>query len=123
MIDTMTREFGPGVGAGAGRIPVDVLDRGDEFVVRADLPGYDHEDVEVTLSDATRLRIEAEREADPAEGTFVRRERRQGRSGRTVTLPEAVDEDATGATYDAGVLEITLGKRSAGTEGTDIPVN
>ena len=115
LFDQFTR-FGP------SEIPVDVVDSGEEFVVVADLPGHDAAGIDVELHDDDRLRIAAaERETD-AEGTAVRRERRQEAVERTVRLPGPVDAADTSAGYEDGVLTVRLGKRAAETGGTDIPV-
>ncbi len=120
LFDQLT-EFGGAVG---GDVPVDVRDEGDAFVVLADLPGYAVDDIDVQLAEDRRLTLAASRETDhTGEANYVRRERPRGGTTRTVTLPEAVDEDATEASYDDGVLRVRLGKRTAGDEGTDIPVN
>ena len=95
-----------------GRISLDVAEYDDEFVVTADLPGYERDDIDVELSD-DRLRIAADHEEDTeAEepGRYVRRERRKRSMSRTITLPEPVDDEAVSATFRHGVLTITLGK-------------
>ena len=121
LFDQLT-EFGSAVG---GDVPVDVIDEGDAFVVVADLPGYGTEDIDVQLQDDRRLTVAATRETDRAaeEGDYVRRERGRQRVDRSVTLPEPVDEAATEASYENGVLTVRLGKQAAGGEGTDIPVS
>jgi HSP20 family protein len=104
-------------------IRVDVVDDGDAYVVTADLPGFDRSDIEVTLANR-RLELSAERETESEEEgpDYVRRERRRGSLRRTVPLPERVDADGTEATYENGVLTVTLPKHEADS-GTDIPVN
>jgi HSP20 family protein len=106
----------------ASEIPVDVVDAGEAFVVVADLPGHEADEIDVELHDDDRLRIAAAGRETDAEGTAVRRERRQEAVERTVRLPGPVDEAATSAGYEAGVLTVRLGKRAAETGGTDIPV-
>jgi HSP20 family protein len=109
----------------AGTILVDVEDRGDEYVVRADLPGFDRDDIEVRYDDST-LELAADRttaETDREEGRFIRRERRASSMRRSVYLPKPVDPEATTATYDAGVLTVTLPRTEPASRGTDIPVN
>ena len=136
MFDRMSHQFealDPTDFAGSlGGIPVNVRDEGETFVVTADLPGYESENIDVTLPDATTLRISAETESDMtsedgAEGeeiVFVRRERRQQSVSRIVTLPERVTEDETGASYQHGVLTITLPKDKPDEDGgRAIPVN
>ncbi|WP_254272622.1 Hsp20/alpha crystallin family protein [Haloarcula marina] len=106
-------------------VPTDIVDDDDAFVVHADLPGFDADDIDVALTDDRRLTISASHteESEASEGQFVQRERRQQSVSRTVTLPESVDESETSAAYDAGVLTVTLPKMTADESGTDIPVN
>jgi HSP20 family protein len=113
-------------GHGSGRLPVDLHDESEEFVLVADLAGYESEDVEVTLADERRIEISAERETDSErdeDGVYVRRERRESVS-RTVSLPDPVDESETSATFDDGVLTVTLRKRAPEDgDSHSIPVN
>jgi len=109
-----------------GTPPVDVADTGDALVVVADLPGYDADGLAVTLSDPTTLSLAAERETETvaAADRYVTRERQRQSVSRRVGLPDPVDEDATSATYENGLLTVTLPKRSTDPDdGTDIPVN
>lgn len=112
LFDRMSQELGEGTLAGvAGSILVDVEDRTDAFVVTADVPGFSKDEIDVTLSDRT-LRIAADREteAEETEADFIRRERHRESASRTVRLPEAVDEEGISATYEHGVLTVTLPK-------------
>ncbi|WP_336336063.1 Hsp20/alpha crystallin family protein [Haloarcula brevis] len=121
--DMLGAQFGVDVGA----VPVDVLDAGDAFVVRADLPGYDSADIDVQLVEDRKLTISASasEEHEASDGQYVQRERRQQSLSRSLHLPEAVDEEETTASYDSGVLTVRLGKvrHSEDDDGTDIPVN
>lgn len=112
LLDRMGSELE--VPALSGGTAVDVADRGDEFVVTADLPGFDRDEVDVTLADTT-LRIEAEHggETEVEEGEYLRRERTREAASRTVRLPAAVDEAGVTATLDNGVLTVRLPKRDA----------
>lgn len=124
-IERMVGELSQRFGTELAGVPADVIERDDEFLVRADLPGFDAEDVEVRLADDRTLEVSATREApEEVEGRYVTRERRHGSVSRTVSLPDTVEAEGTEADYDAGVLTVTLQKRSpAETSGTDIPVN
>jgi len=105
-------------------VAVDVADHGDEFVVTADLPGYEKSDIDVTLRGDT-LRIAAEREVEEeeeVEGEYLRRERRAASASRSVTLPEEVDESGVSASYANGVLTVTLPKADLGGESHEIDV-
>ena len=111
---------------GADSVPADVIDDGDRFVLHADLPGFDSENIDVQLVERRKLTISATRdeETEISDGTYVQRERRRESTSRTVQLPEAVEEHGTEAKYDDGVLTVTLPKATAETDdGTDIPVN
>jgi HSP20 family protein len=113
-----------GVSTRADGPAVDVVERGDEIEVTADLPGYEAADIDVQLRDDDRLEITANRttESERTEGTVHRRERRQESVSRTVSLPAPVDPEETEASHTNGVLTVTLAKRSAG-EGTSIDVS
>jgi len=121
LIDVMTGGLEP-----AGDLAVDVADTGEAFVVVADLPGYDRDDIDVQLSDSTTLALSASRETEAvAEADrYVTRERRGESTTRRVGLPEPVVESEASASYDNGVLTVTLPKQTTGDDGgTDIPVN
>lgn len=88
---------------------IDVAEYDDEFVVMADLPGFDRDGIDVRVDDG-RLTIAAERDAEreDAERRYLRRERRHESVTRTVDLPPTVrPEDATAA-YRHGVLTVTI---------------
>lgn len=92
--------------------PVDVVDGDGEVVVAVDLPGYDKEDVTVSVTERDlTVEAERERETETAEERYVRRERTHSRVSRTVRLPADVDETAATAAYDNGVLTVRLPKR------------
>ena len=121
-IERMEREFDADLLGRTGSIDVDVRDGDGEFVVTADLPGYDEDGIEVTLTDAT-LRVEAERGTDveAESGEYIRRERTREFISRSVRLPEPVAEEGVSATFSNGVLTVTLEKRDAG-GGTQIDI-
>lgn len=124
--DEIERAFGllsQQFGTELAGVATDVIDEGDGFVVRANLPGYDADDIDVTLRDARKVRITATRERDETNGRYVRRERRQHTADRTVSLPEPVESDGTSADYDAGVLTVRLAKQVADGDDTGIPVS
>jgi len=80
MLDRVSRQVEEGMSAGGlqvpGSVPVDVADTDEQYVVTADLPGYETDDIELTLSDGT-LRLEANRtdEEEYPKGKYLRRER------------------------------------------------
>lgn len=112
----------PDVEVRGGGVAVDLRDEGDAFVVVADFPGYEKGDIAVSVEDRTvTLRAEREAESETEDDVYLRRERRRGEATRRVTVPEPVDETATTATFDAGVLTVRLPKRER-ESGTTIDV-
>jgi HSP20 family protein len=90
---------------------MDLLETGDHFVLRADLPGMGEEDVNIELEDST-LTITGERKTeheDTQEG-YYRVERASGSFQRSLTLPKGVDPEAVTASFDRGVLEVRIPK-------------
>ena len=108
---------------GGGNLAVDVQDVDGHFTVTADLPGSEREDIEVEVQDRT-VRIDAghAEDSETEDGEYVRRERTEESVSRSVTLPEAVDEDATSATFENGVLTVELPKVSASGRGTTVDI-
>lgn len=105
-----------------GSVAVDVADVGDEYVVTADLPGYDTDDIELLLVDGA-LKLEATRDdEDYAEGRYLRRERTDTSVSRRIRLPEPVDEEAVSASYDSGVLTVTLPKVAGESDSSRIDI-
>jgi HSP20 family protein len=100
-------------GRSVGRwIPaMDLLERGDEFVLRADLPGVPEENVAIEIKDNV-LQISGERKAEHEEEgqSYYRAERAYGTFTRTLTLPDGVDPDAVAASFADGVLEVRVPK-------------
>ena len=91
---------------------VDVKEEGDRFVLYADLPGIDPNDIEVSM-DKGLLTIRGERSSETSEQTdrFSRIERRYGTFHRRFALPDSADPEGIQARGRHGVLEITIPKR------------
>lgn len=123
LFDRMSRGFEPGA-FGMQEIDVDVSETDTEVVVTADLPGYEKEEISITLND-NRLTLAAERTESNTEDNarYHRRERTHRQVRRTVSLPADVDEGQTSATHQNGVLTVTLQKRQTDDEGYTIDVN
>jgi len=96
---------------GLMRPSVDVVETDDTVVVKAELPGMEPKDVDISVS-GDKLTIKGERKAEKEEKgkTFYRMERCYGSFCRTVELPVSVEADKAKADYKNGVLEITLPK-------------
>jgi HSP20 family protein len=95
-----------------GRMPkVDVIDRDDEVVVRAEVPGVEKDDLELSVSDNTvTIKGETKREEKEEKGDYYRSEISRGTFTRTVMLPGVVDADKARAEFKDGVLELTMPK-------------
>jgi HSP20 family protein len=90
---------------------MDLVETGETYVLRADLPGLSESDVDVQLQDNV-LTISGERRGDhePREQGYYRLERAFGAFSRSLTLPEGVNPDGVQAHFDRGVLEVTIPK-------------
>lgn len=102
-----------GDGAAARRwIPaMDLVETGNDFVLKADLPGIAEDDVSIELENNV-LTISGERKAeheDQHEG-YYRLERATGSFVRSLTLPEGVNPETVKANFDKGVLEVRIPK-------------
>jgi len=90
---------------------MDLVETGDHYLLRADLPGLSDDDVNIQLQDSV-LTISGERNAehDENEEGYFRLERAFGSFARSLTLPDGVDPDGVQAHFDRGVLEIRIPK-------------
>jgi HSP20 family protein len=107
----------------SGGFTVDVKKQDDQVIAKADLPGCNKENVKIRLIRPNLLQISCERmeEKEQDEKDFYIRERFFGSVSRSVPLPAEVAEEGASATFENGVLEVTLkttGKESRG----DIPI-
>jgi HSP20 family protein len=100
------------IGAFRSGLPkVDVVDRDTEVVVRAELPGVVKDDLDVTVTDdSVTLKAHTSHEEKEEKGEYYRREISYGEYQRTVSLPHAVNGENAKATFNDGVLELTLPK-------------
>lgn len=108
---------------GVASMNVDLEDRGDEFVLTGDLPGFETEDIDVRMQEQT-LHITADHDesSEESDGEYVHRERRQTSIKRSVPLPSPVDADDVTASYNNGVLTVRLPKADPDSDGTQIDV-
>jgi HSP20 family protein len=92
---------------------VDVVDREAEVVVKAEVPGVDKKDLDVSVSeDSVTIRGTTSHEEKEEEGDFYRSEISRGSFSRTVALPASVDGGKAKANFKDGVLELKLPKVS-----------
>ena len=92
----------------------DIRDLGDKFLMEAELPGFDKEDIQLDLKDGfltiKAQHKEAQDEKD-AQGSYIRRERRLGTFARAFDI-SGIDEDGITASYTNGILSLTLPKQA-----------
>ncbi len=97
--------------AGTQLPKVDVLDRDNELLVRAELPGVNKDDVDITVDEhSVTIKATTKHEEKKEEGEYYRRELSRSEYLRTLALPATVDEEKARATFTDGVLELTLPK-------------
>lgn len=90
---------------------VEVFERGNNLVVRADLPGLSRENVDVELDDdALIIRGERRSDTEDEDEGFYHSERSYGSFYRAIPLPEGIDPSGCNATFRDGVLQVTLPK-------------
>lgn len=91
---------------------VDIKEEGDRYVLRADVPGVDAKDIEITMENGV-LTIKGERSHEDKEerSGYKRVERVYGTFYRRFTLPDTADADKVSATSKNGVLEVTIPKQ------------
>ena len=112
VFDTPAPSSGGNGGAMRRWMPaMDLVESGDHFVLRADLPGLAEDDVHIELEDTT-LTISGERKAEheSKDEGWYRLERAFGAFSRTLQLPPGIDPEAVEASFDRGVLEVRIAK-------------
>jgi len=89
----------------------DIKDEGDHYVLQAELPGFDKGDIDLDVKDGV-LTITAthQESSEQKRDNYVCRERRSGSFTRSFNL-EGIQEDGISASYQNGVLELTMPKR------------
>jgi HSP20 family protein len=103
IFSNMENEFSP--------CRTDILDKGDKFVLRADMPGFNKEDIHIGI-DGNRLTLTAEHKEESNEDgkDYIRKERRYGSLSRSFDISN-IDAEKISANYEKGVLELDLPKQ------------
>lgn len=93
---------------------LDMIEKDDQFIVKAELPGFNPENVDIRVEGNTlTLKGEYKEEKDKQEGAYHVHERHQGNFVRTIALPAPVKVNAANAEFESGVLTLTLPKDKA----------
>ncbi|MGE5551080.1 MAG: Hsp20/alpha crystallin family protein [Bacteroidota bacterium] len=106
--DAFSRIFG----GGQPWLPTtDIIDRQSELVLRADLPGVEQKDIEVTVDeDSVVIRGMANADTDEQDQNYYRRERAFGTFTRVIPLSVPIKTEEARATFKNGLLEVVLPK-------------
>lgn len=112
-LETMSQLLGGREVAGATFLPAfDVKETKDAFVFKADVPGVEEKDIDITLT-GDRLVVSGKRESEKREEheRYFAYERSSGSFSRAFTLPEGVDGENVQADLKGGVLTLVLPKK------------
>lgn len=100
----------------------DIKETDNEYIIEAEMPGFDKDELEITLHD-NKLIISADhKEIVEEKNRYLKRERSYGSIRRSYQL-EAVDEEKIRAKYENGILKITLPKTSPDRNTTSIKID
>lgn len=101
-------------GNGGLTVPVDMYETDNDLVISAAVPGLKPEDVDISISGNTlTIKGEFKSEEEGERGNWHFQERRYGKFQRSMNLPANVNTDDVDATFENGVLNITLPKVEA----------
>jgi HSP20 family protein len=98
-------------GEGRGMLPLDMYQTDKKVVVKASLPGFNPEEVDISITgDTLTIKGEHQEEKETKEEDYIYKERRYGSFSRSVTIPVEVKSDKADAAFENGVLTLTLPK-------------
>ncbi len=96
---------------GVDLIPVDMYQTDNDVVVKASLPGFKPEEVDISISgDTLTIKGEHKEEKETKDENYFRRELRYGSFNRVLPLPVQIKSDKAEAQFENGVLTLTLPK-------------
>lgn len=91
--------------------PVDILESRDSYLIRAELPGVNKEEISLEFKEGVLTLSGDKKFEQPAEGvTYHRSERASGKFSRSFYLPQAIKQDSISATFRDGILEVHVPK-------------
>lgn len=96
------------------RVPLDVIENDNEFVVKADIAGLDPDKIDITYTNnilTIKGEVSDEREKTEEKGRYHIRERHFGSFSRSISMPGSVDVEHIAAETKNGVLELYLPKK------------
>ena len=97
----------------SGNLRIDVEDKSDQYSLTASLPGFEPDDVDISITGRTvTVSAESKQETENSEDSYVLRERYSGSLIRRLILPGAIDAANGTSEFKNGVLTISLPKAS-----------
>jgi HSP20 family protein len=110
--ETLSRIWKEDVARGVWSPPVDILERGDEIVLKIDLPEVSQSEIDIKVEENTLI-VQGERKLrkETAQENYLQVERPYGTFRRVFTIPSAIDHDGIKASCKDGVLRIVLPRR------------
>jgi HSP20 family protein len=103
-LDTTTRPLAWGM-------PLDVIENEEAYLVKANIPGIDPKDIEITFTNnVLTIKGEVKSEEEVNETRYHMRERRFGAFSRSISLGDRINSDKIAAAYENGVLTLSLPK-------------
>ena len=95
-----------------GKTPsVDLIERDDEIVIKAELPGVDKKDLDISVTkDTVSIKGTTSHEEKEEKGDYYRSEITRSEYARRLSLPAEIDDEKVKATFKNGILELNLPK-------------
>lgn len=111
-LESMEKDFFNGFGGSLDSFSTDVLDKGNRYIVEAELPGFEKKDISIDVENGyLTVRAEHKEEKEQKEdGRYLRRERRYGSFVRSFDVSD-IDEKEIKASYENGLLTLTMPKK------------
>ena len=98
------------------RFRTDIVDQGNHYLLQAELPGFNKDEIRIDLTDNyLTIRAEHREEKEDKQDKYVRRERRYGSFSRGFDVT-GIDTSSISAAYKNGVLELKLPKTTPSNE-------
>lgn len=123
-MNRLLRKLGEPIGEEEfGSFPLDISETDSEIIVRADLPGFEKEDISLRATENT-LEISAQHKEEKKKTTerFYRAERKFGAVKRVFTLPVPINPEKATAEFRNGVLTVKLEKKEKKKIGKEIKI-
>jgi HSP20 family protein len=110
--ETLSRIWKEEVVRGVWSPPVDILERGDELVLKVDLPEVSQSEIDIRVEGSTLI-IQGERRLikDTPEENYIQIERPYGTFRRTFNIPRTIEQEEIKASYKDGVLRVVLPRK------------